>query len=329
MLHEENVLGVFQILWFQKKLVISLILFSLIFPLSLLSKPSAYFRNSIYVSLNPDFFESNETLFSQKHMNLSLATIVDDYNRVCNEEKDKLAEFESAFYSVIANGKLSLSLNEGNQGDKEKHPRLLNSSPMSVSKKLDGECFPLGDFRYPTYEINFKTSNIPTDVNFAKLAIRKANELASHEYLQIVKREFDHKKQFYNKQIELNLEAIEFYEENFPKETGTGHPQSIQETPIFDDIVKTDIAVHKYKIVIYKYNLEKLVLRNKHLKERFEQNRSLPLFKFKNISNIAMKQPSVSYSVVFVACLIMSLLVVFLLEYFRRHFSILNFPKNK
>ena len=71
------------------------------------------------------------------------------------------------------------------------------------------------------------------------------------------------------------------------------------------------------------------MLRNKHLKERFEQNRSLPLFKFKNISNIAMKQPSVSYSVVFVACLIMSLLVVFLLEYFRRHFSILNFPKNK
>ena len=181
MLHEENVLGVFQILWFQKKLVISLILFSLIFPLSLLSKPNAYFRNSIYVSLNPDFFESNETLFSQKHMNLSLATIVDDYNRVCNEEKDKLAEFESAFYSVIANGKLSLSLNEGNQGDKEKHPRLLNSSPMSVSKKLDGECFPLGDFRYPTYEINFKTSNIPADVNFAKLAIRKANELASQD----------------------------------------------------------------------------------------------------------------------------------------------------
>ena len=71
------------------------------------------------------------------------------------------------------------------------------------------------------------------------------------------------------------------------------------------------------------------MLRNKYLQETFEQNRSLPLFKFKNISNTAMEQPSVSYSVILVACLIMSLLMVFLLEYFRRHFSILNLPQNK
>ena len=320
MLHEENVLGVFQILWLQKKLVISLILFSLIFPLSLLSKPNAYFRNSIYVSLNPDFFESNETLFSQKHMNLSLATIVDDYNRVCNEEKDKLAEFESAFYSVIANGKLSLSLNEGNQGDKEKHPRLLNSSPMSVSKKLDGECFPLGDFRYPTYEINFKTSNIPTDVNFAKLAIRKANELASQEYLQIVNREFDHKKQFYNKRVKQSLKTIEFLTEISSEESVISRPQLSQLPPLIDEAIKTDVAYHKLKAEIDKYNLEQLDSRNKYLKEIFEQNGIVPLFQFQKISNIKMTQPSVSYSVIFVACLIMSLLVVFLSEYFRRNF---------
>ena len=329
MLHEENVLGVFQILWFQRKLLIALALFSLFFSLSLSSKPDVYFRNSIHISLNHDFFESRETLHSIHTVYVGSEPIKNDYNRICNEINHNLDEFENAFYSVIGSGKLNVSLNEGKQGDKKKHPQLLKNIPMSVSKKSNGTCLPLGAFIYPIYELNFKTSDIATDVNFAERIIREANKLASQEYVQIFNDEFEKRKEFYNKQIELNLEAIEFYEENFPKETGTGHPQSIQETPIFDDIVKTDIAVHKYKIVIYKYNLEKLVLRNKHLKERFEQNRSLPLFKFKNISNIAMKQPSVSYSVVFVACLIMSLLVVFLLEYFRRHFSILNFPKNK
>ena len=65
-----------------------------------------------------------------------------------------------------------------------------------------------------------------------------------------------------NKSI-LNLEAIEFSEEKFlQKKQELNSPAIIQEPPIFDDIVKTGIAVHKYKIEIYKYNVEKLVLRN-------------------------------------------------------------------
>ena len=258
MLHEENVLGVFQILWFQKKLLIALALFSLIFPLSLSSKPDAYFRNSIHMSLNHDFFESKETLHSREHLSQGLGQIANDYNRACNEIRHNLDEFENAFFSVIGSGKLNVSLNEGKQGDKKKHPQLLKNIPMSVSKKSNGICLPLGAFRYPTYELNFKTSDIATDVNFAEEIIREANTLASQEYVRIFNDEFEKRKEFYNKKIEFNLEAIEFFEENFSKETGTS-PEIIQEPSIFDEIVKTEIAVHKYKIEIYKYNLKTCV----------------------------------------------------------------------
>ena len=119
---------------------------------------------------------------------------------------------------------------------------------MSVSKKTDGICLPLGAFRYPTYELNFKTSDIATDVNFAEGIIREANKLASQEYVQIFNNEFEKRKEFYNKQIKKNLEAIEFFEEKFSKETGTEHPQFLQEPPIFDDIVKTELRSTSTKL---------------------------------------------------------------------------------
>ena len=134
MLHEENVLGVFQILWFQKKLLIALALFSLIFPLSLSSKSDVYFRNSIHMSLNHDFFNPRRRYIQEKTLVEVWEQIANDYNRICNEIRHNLYEFENAFYSVIGSGKLNVSLNEGKQGDKKKHPQLLKNIPMSVSK---------------------------------------------------------------------------------------------------------------------------------------------------------------------------------------------------
>ena len=88
--------------------------------------------------------------------------------------------------------------------------------------------------------------------------IREANKLASQEYVQIFNDEFEKRKEFYNKQIELNLEAIEFFEENFSKETELVI-LNLQETPIFDDIVKTGYCGPQVQKRDYKYNVKTCV----------------------------------------------------------------------
>ena len=195
--------------------------------------------------------------------------------------------------------------------------------------KFVAECLPLGGVRYPTYEINFKTSAISTDENFAKVVIRKANELASKEYVQIFNREFEYKTRLYNKQFEKNLKAIEFLTGISNEQSEISRTQLGQLPPLIDELTKKEITFHMLKADINKYNLEQLDLSAKYLRKTFEQNSILPLFKFKKISNIKMEQPSISYSVILVACLIMSFLVVFLSEYVRQHFSTLSFSQNK